>query len=90
MFASNIFRYTNSETKTHCLFLSIIRDFGDLRACSQDHFHCLICRLGNVYMYFFIFKTGKPTEKWIGLENPAEKHLGIFVCNMAVSTALCN
>jgi len=41
-------------------------------------------------VYFFIFKTGRPTEKWIGLENPAEKHLGIFVCNMAVSTALCN
>jgi hypothetical protein len=46
--------------------------------------------LGNVYMSFFIFKTGIPTEKWIGLEKPAEKHLGFLVCNVVVSTALSN
>ena len=35
-------------------------------------------------MSFFIFKTGRPTEKWIELEKRAEKHLGILVCNVVV------
>ena len=36
---------------------------------------------------FSIFKTGRPTEKWIGHEKRAEKHLGILVCSVVVSTA---
>ena len=60
--ASHMFKHTNSDAKTHCLLLSIIRDLGNIRVCSQDHFRCLICRLRNVYMSF-ILKTGRPKEK---------------------------
>ena len=77
IFASHIFRHTNSDVKEARSLLSIIRDIRNFRVCSEEHVHCLISRLGNVCVSLFISKTGRTKEKWMRLEKCAEKHLSI-------------